>query len=189
MTNPVTVPTPSTSDTTRKVSNLFTVEGVILVILGIIAVLLPVIATFAFTVMLGCLFIISGGVGLYTTLSAKDVPGYWWAILSAILALAAGVVMIIWPVAGALSLTFVLITFFLLEGFVTIFYSLEHRSELGGRWVFMLISGIVTLLLAIMIMLGLPATAIWALGLLAGIDMIFGGVALIAMASAARRTA
>ena len=54
-----------------------------------------------------------------------------------------------------------------------------------GRWVWMLVSGIVDLILAGIIFAGLPGTALWALGLLVGINMVFGGAALIGMALAA----
>ncbi len=82
-----------------------------------------------------------------------------------------------------------LIAFFIIEGIASIMYAVEHRSQLTGRWVWMLVSGIVDLILAGIILLGLPGTAVWALGLLVGINMLFGGAALIAMAFAARQPA
>jgi uncharacterized membrane protein HdeD (DUF308 family) len=84
------------------------------------------------------------------------------------------------------SLTLLLIVFFTLEGVVTIMYALEHKKELSGRWGWMLASGIIDLILAAIILAGLPGTAAWALGLLVGINMLFGGTALIAMALHAR---
>ena len=53
----------------------------------------------------------------------------------------------------------------------------------------MLISGIIDLVLAGIIFAGLPGTAAWALGLLVGINMVFGGVALVAIALHARSSA
>ena len=53
----------------------------------------------------------------------------------------------------------------------------------------MLFSGIVDLALSVMIFAGLPSTATWAIGLLVGINMIFGGAALIGMALHARDAA
>ncbi|MDP1908732.1 MAG: DUF308 domain-containing protein, partial [Hyphomicrobium sp.] len=93
------------------------------------------------------------------------------------------------PVAGAFSLTLVLIAFFVIEGVVTIMFALDHKRELSGRWGFMLVSGIVDLLLSAMLLAGLPSTAAWALGLLVGINMVFGGMALTAMALHARNAA
>ena len=85
-----------------------------------------------------------------------------------------------------LSLTLILIVFFTIEGVATIMYALEHKRELSGRWGWMLASGIVDLILAAIIFVGLPGTAAWAIGLLVGINMVFGGSALIAMALHAR---
>ena len=65
--------------------------------------------------------------------------------------------------------------------------ALEHRNQLSGRWGWMLASGIVDLLLAALILIGLPDTAAWAIGLLLGIEMVFTGSALIVSALAARR--
>jgi uncharacterized membrane protein HdeD (DUF308 family) len=50
----------------------------------------------------------------------------------------------------------------------------------------MLLSGIVDLILAGLILAGLPGTAAWAIGLIVGINLLFGGVALTAMALQAR---
>jgi uncharacterized membrane protein HdeD (DUF308 family) len=168
---------------------LFLTEGIILVILGIAAIALPPIATLAFTIIIGWVFLISGVVGLFTTFWARHVPGFWWSLISAIIGIAAGVVLLLWPITGTLSLTLLLIAFFFIEGIVSIMYAIEHRNQLTGRWGWMLVSGIIDLILAGIIFAGLPETAVWALGLLVGINMLFGGAALIAMALAARRPA
>ena len=167
---------------------LFLIEGIILVILGVAAIALPPIATIAFTIIIGWIFLVSGIVGLITTFWARHAPGFWWALVSAIIAIAAGVVLLAWPISGTLSLTLVLIAFFIVEGIASILYAIEHRTQLSGNWVWMLVSGIIDLILAGIIFAGLPGTVAWALGLLVGINMLFGGVALIAMALAARNS-
>jgi len=168
---------------------LFLVEGIILVILGVIAIAVPWLATLAATIFIGWIFLISGVLGLITTFWARSAPGFWWSLLSAIIAVAAGLVLLAWPITGTLSLTLVLIAFFVVEGIASIFYAIEHRNQLSGRWGWMLISGVIDLILAAIIFAGLPGTAAWALGLLVGINMVFGGAALIAMALAARHPA
>jgi uncharacterized membrane protein HdeD (DUF308 family) len=165
---------------------LFLVEGIILVLLGVLAIVLPPIATLAVEILFGWLFLISGIVGLFTTFWMRQAPGFWWSLLSAVLGIAAGLVLLVWPLSGVLTLTLILIVFFTIEGIATIMYSLEHKRELSGRWGWMLTSGIVDLILAALIFMGLPGSAAWALGLLVGINMIFGGTALIAMAMHAR---
>lgn len=168
---------------------LFLVEGIVLLVLGAIAVVVPPLATLAFTFFFGWLILISGVIGLVTTFWMKNAPGFWWSLLSAILGIVVGVMLLASPVIGALSLTFVLIGFFLIEGAVSIMFALDHKRELSGQWGWMLFSGLIDLILAFMILAGLPSTAAWAIGLLVGINMIFGGAALIAMALHARKTA
>jgi len=168
---------------------LFLIEGIILALLGVAAIAVPWIATLAFTLVLGWLFLISGIVGLVTTFWMRGMPGFWWSLFSAIIAIAAGLILLTSPVSGALSLTFVLIAFFVIEGIVTIMYAIEHRNQLSGRWGWMLASGVVDLILAGIIFAGLPGTAAWALGLLVGINLVFGGTAMIGMALAAKQPA
>ena len=168
---------------------LFLFEGIVLIILGGAAIVVPVIATLAFTLVIGWLFLISGGVGLVTTFWMRHAPGFWWALLSAVIAIAAGIILIRWPINGSLSLTLVLIAFFVVEGIATLMYAFDHRAQLSGRWGWMLASGIVDLILAGIIFAGLPESATWALGLLVGINMLFGGTAMIGMALAARHPA
>jgi uncharacterized membrane protein HdeD (DUF308 family) len=67
-------------------------------------------------------------------------------------------------------------------------YALEHRRELSERWSWLLIAGIMDLLIAAVIITGLPGSALWAVGLLVGINLLFGGASLIGMALAARNT-
>jgi uncharacterized membrane protein HdeD (DUF308 family) len=173
----------------REHWKLFLVEGIILVILGILAIIIPPLATIGITIFIGWLFLISGVAGLITTFGARAAPGFWWSLLSAILGIAAGVVLLIWPVSGAVSLTLLLIAFFIIEGVLSIMYAFEHKKELTGQWGWMLVSGIIDLILAAIIFAGLPGTAAWAIGLLVGINMLFGGSAMMAMALHAKNTA
>jgi uncharacterized membrane protein HdeD (DUF308 family) len=168
---------------------LFLFEGIMLVILGVAAIILPVVATIAFTLVIGWLFLVSGGIGLVTTFWMRHAPGFWWALVSAIIGIAAGITLIRWPISGTLSLTLLLIAFFIVEGIATLMYAFEHRAQLSHRWGWMMVSGVVDLILAGMVFAGLPQTATWALGLLVGINMLFGGTAMIAMALAAKSQA
>ena len=168
---------------------LFLFEGIVLSILGVAAIAVPQIATLAFTLVIGWLFLISGIVGLITTFWMRNAPGFLWSLVSAVVAIGAGIVLLLWPISGSLSLTFVLIAFFIVEGVVTIMYAIEHRNQQSSRWGWMLTSGVVDLILAGLIFAQLPSSAFWALGLLVGINLVFGGSAMIGMALAARPNA
>jgi uncharacterized membrane protein HdeD (DUF308 family) len=168
---------------------LFLVEGAILLVLGLVAVMVPMVATVAVEIIVGWLILVSGIVGLVTTFYMRRAPGFWWSLFSALIGTVAGVVLLLWPLNGALSLTLILTAFLAFEGIVSIMFALDHRRELSGRWGMMLLSGIVDLILAGFIFSGLPGTAAWAIGLLVGINLVFGGSAVIAMALHARRPA
>jgi uncharacterized membrane protein HdeD (DUF308 family) len=168
---------------------LFLTEGVLLLVLGVAAIVLPLVATIAVAFIIGWLLLMSGVIGLIATFRMRHAPGFWWSLVSAILAIAAGVLLLRWPLSGALSLTVILTIFFVMEGVASIFYALEHKRELSGRWGMMLASGVLDLVLASIIFLGLPGTAAWAIGLLLGINLVFGGSAIISMALVARSNA
>jgi uncharacterized membrane protein HdeD (DUF308 family) len=164
----------------------FLFEGILLVILGLAAMIVPPLASLAVTIFLGWMFLVGGAAGLVFTFWARQMPGFWWSLLSAALALLAGIVLLAQPAQGTLTLTIVVGAYFLAEGVVTIMYALEHRRELSERWGWMLIAGLMDIIIAGVIIAGLPGSAAWAIGLLAGINLLFGGVALIVMALAAR---
>jgi uncharacterized membrane protein HdeD (DUF308 family) len=165
----------------------FLVEGILLVILGLAAMIVPPLASLAVTIFLGWMFLISGVAGLALTYWARKMPGFWWSLFSAALAVLAGIILLAQPVEGVFTLTIVVGAYFLAEGVATIMYALEHRRELSERWSWLLVSGLMDLLIAVIIITGLPGSALWAIGLLVGINLLFGGASLIGMALAARK--
>jgi uncharacterized membrane protein HdeD (DUF308 family) len=165
----------------------FLFEGILLVILGLAAMIVPPLASLAVTIFLGWMFLITGVAGLALTFWARQMPGFWWSLVSAVLAIGAGIILLVKPVQGTLTLTIVVGAYFLAEGVTTIMYALEHRRELLERWSWLLIAGIMDLLIAGIIITGLPGTALWAVGLLVGINLLFGGASMIGMALAARK--
>ena len=168
---------------------LFLFQGVVMVILGILAVAWPAVATIAVDLYVGWLFLISGLVGLVAMFSARDVPAFFWTLLTAALAIAAGVLLIWRPMEGALSLTIVLTAFFFAEGIFQIVGSFSYRDVIPGSWGWMLASGISDLILAGLLLVYWPVSAAWALGLIVGINLITSGVAIVTIAFEARNIA
>ena len=166
----------------------FLAEGILLAILGLAAMIVPPLASLAVTIFLGWMFLISGIGGLIVTFWARQLPGFWWSLISALLAIAAGVILLAQPVQGTLTLTIVVGVYFLAEGVATIMYALEHRRELSGRWSWLLVAGLMDIVIAFLIISGLPGSAEWAIGLLVGINLLFGGATLIGMALASRNS-
>jgi len=164
----------------------FLVEGILLALLGLAAIIIPPLASLAVTVFLGWMFLISGIAGLALTFWARQLPGFWWSLISAVLAMGAGIILLARPVQGTLTLTIVVGAYFVAEGVATIMYALEHRRELSGRWSWMLVAGLMDIMISFFIIAGLPGSALWAIGLMVGINLLIGGTALIGMALAAR---
>lgn len=165
----------------------FLVEGVVLLLLGLAAIALPLLAGLAIAILLGWLILIGGIVGLVTTWVARGAPGFWWSLLSAVLWIVAGVALLAAPIAGLVYFTVLLVLWFAFEGVSMIMYGLSHRRSDTARWAWILVTGIVDLVLAVLLLAGLPGTAAWALGLLVGINLLFAGISLTAMALVARR--
>jgi uncharacterized membrane protein HdeD (DUF308 family) len=166
---------------------LFFAEGVLLLILGVAAVFAPLLAGVAAAVFLGWLFLMAGIAGLVFTFRARGAPGFPWSLLSALVATIAGGLLIWNPFQGLVTLTMVLTAFFIIDGILSIVLGLAHRRELSGRWQGLVVNGGIDLVFAALVILGLPGTLAWALGLLVGIDLAFGGSALIALAWDARK--
>ncbi len=153
----------SAEHTMERHWQLFFVEGVVLVVLGLGALILPPLATIAVAVLFGWILILAGGFGLITTIIGRHGPA-----------------------GGALPLTVILTGFLVADGFMTIMLALEYRKASHGRWAGLLINGVIDLILAAIIFVALPQSAAWAIGIIVGVDMLFGGSSLIALALAAR---
>src|SRR3977135_2257281 len=83
----------------------FLFEVILLSVLGLAAMILPPLASLAVTIFLGWMFLISGVAGLALTFWARQMPGFWWSLVSAALAVLAGIVLLTRPVQGVLPLT------------------------------------------------------------------------------------
>jgi len=168
---------------------IFLFHGVALIVLGALAILSPALATIAVEIFIGWLFVIGGVVGLVAMFSAHDVPAFLWSLLTAALSVVVGVLLIWKPVTGVLSLTIALTAFFVVEGLFQTVTSIAYRGSMPGSWGWLLASGLADLVLAGLIIWGLPFSAAWVLGLLAGVNLLTSGVAITMMAFEGRNLA
>jgi len=174
------------SETVRTHWVLFLVQGVIMMVLGVLAIIWPQISTLAVDIYIGWMFLLSGLVGLVTMFLAPNVEAFLWSLLTAALSLFVGVLLLWHPVEGVVSLTLVLIAFFIVEGIVQIAAAIKHRDAFPDSWGWMVMSGIVDLVLAAVLISGWPGTASWALGLIVGVNLITSGLAITMVAIASR---
>ena len=175
------------SEALRAHWRLLMFQGVVTLLLGFLAFALPVVATLAADIFVGWLFLISGIVGLVAMFSAKNIPAFLWTLVTAALSIAAGVLLIWKPAEGVLTLTLLLIALFIIEGVFQIATSIAYRHMRGGSAGWMLVSGVADLVLVVLIVLGWPMTAAWALGILVAVNLVTSGWAILTAAFAGRR--
>ena len=172
-------------ETVKRYALWYLIEGVLLVVAGILAIIYPVITSAAVVVLLGWLLIISGVLQGLSLIGARYVPNFWLQLISVILAILVGLLFLRDPAQGMLTIT-LLIVFFMIEGISKVAFALTIRPFPHWGWV--LASGLVGILLALILWANLPVTAVWLIGLLLGINLISVGAAIAYLAWQVRKT-
>jgi len=108
-----------------------------------------------------------------------------WEILLGFVYALAGLYLVANPVAGLASLTLVIAFYLLIEGILELVLSFRLRPAHGSGW--LLFDGVVTLVLAVMIWSTWPSSAVWVVGTLIGISMVFSGMTRLMLSLAVRR--
>lgn len=164
----------------------YIVQSGLMILAGILALIFPVISSAAIVFFLGWLLIFSGILQAISLIDARHVPHFWLQLVSVVLSVLVGVLFLRNPGAGLLTLTLLLIVFFMVEGISKVIFSLTIRPFPNWGWVFA--SGVISILLAFYLWANTPVTAIWLLGVLLGIELICEGAALGRMAWHARKS-
>jgi uncharacterized membrane protein HdeD (DUF308 family) len=147
--------------------------GALFMILGLLAIIVPMVASVATAVFLGCLMVASGVFQGAHAVQNRGWRGSGWALLGAAIQVIAGALVLAFPVTGTITLTLVVGAYLFATGVLKILRALQHRAM--AAWGFLLFDGILTIALGLLIALGWPSTAAWALGLLVGVDLLFSG--------------
>ena len=161
------------SDIGQVSKGWFVGAGIMLIVLGMAAIALPLVAAVAIEVLLGWILLMSGIVKIVHSFRAMSSGKCLLRLLGGAFYLAAGGILLAYPLQGVLTLTMVLIFLFILEGIIKLTVALRLRST--PNWGWMLASGIAGLVLAGIIWAGWPTSAAWAIGLIVGINLMFGG--------------
>jgi uncharacterized membrane protein HdeD (DUF308 family) len=177
----------ATREVVRRYSTWYLIQGVLMLLAGIVALIYPFVSTVALVVVLGWLLILSGIVQGISLIGAQNVPNFWLQLVSVVLSIIVGVLFLRRPGEAVVTLTLLLIVFFMVEGFAKLLFSLTIRPLPNWGWVFA--SGIIGILLSIYLLANLTTTAVWLLGVLLGIQLIFEGVALSSLAWQVRQNA
>jgi uncharacterized membrane protein HdeD (DUF308 family) len=170
----------------KRHSFWYLLQSVLMILGGILTLVFPIISSVAIVIFLGWLLIFSGILQAFSLIDVRHVPHFWLQLVSVVLSVLVGILFLRNPGAGLLTLTLLLIVFFMVEGISKIIFSLTIRPFPNWGWVFA--SGVVGILLAFYLWANTPVTAIWLLGVLLGIELISEGAALGRMAWQARKS-
>jgi len=154
--------------------------GIVLIILGGLAIIYPAMTSVGVTMILGIILVIASVAQLVHAFGVRGWSGFFWHLLIAITYAVVGVLLLTYPLGGLVTMTFLLALYFLISGVFKIIISLSSRDVLGWGWV--LASGITSLILGVLIWTSWPIGSLWFVGLLVGIDLVFAGFSLAAMA-------
>jgi len=169
-------------DTIQRNSNIYLIEGILLIILGTFAISLPQFTTLSAGLVIGFVLLIGGLYKFFRTFKLKnETKHFWLAMTSGIIAALAGLYLLANPIKGIYFMTILLAIYFLVDGAASVIMALQSKGN--KYWNMLLLSGIITFILAVLIISGLPYSAMWALGLLVGINLITYGFS-ITMAAA-----
>jgi len=165
------------ADIIKRTKGWFVGAGILLILTGTAAIALPLAFAIALEVLLGWLLVICGLVQIVHSFKALDTGRCIIRFVGGLVYLGIGIIFLVYPLRGVITLTLLLAVLFLFEGLLKIVISIQHRDERNWGW--LLASGIAGILIAAIIWAGWPETAAWVIGLLVGINLIFGGWSLI----------
>lgn len=174
------------SERLRKSSGWMLWLGLAMVGLGIAAIVYPNVSTLAAELFVGWMLLLSGSLLFFGSFSISGTGPFFGSLLLSLLSVAAGVFLLVNPAAGAVALTLLVGGLFVFQGASEIVLAFAMRSFSG--WVSMLISGIASVVLAVLIATGWPAISAIVLGILFGVNFISTGIAYV-MISRAKKSA
>ena len=177
---------PTTSQVLKHGFGLSFVLGILMIVLGVIAIARPLFTSVAANFYLGWLFIAAGITQVVYTIQTREERQSLWKLAIAVLYLAAGLLLLIYPLEGLLTLTLIVGTSILGSGLTQIFWVFLWRPDSNGRWI--LARGILATTLGIWVLVDWPGNTPWLIGLLVGINLISDGIGIATFSAVARDT-
>jgi uncharacterized membrane protein HdeD (DUF308 family) len=158
--------------------------GVLAILIGCVAIVVPAVASVGTAIFIGWILVVASGFLAAAAFTATSIGTVVLRLLWALLTLIVGLWLIVEPHNGTLTLTLVLGIYFLFMGLTRIAVAFAGRGQQGAGLVGL--SGFAGLLIGILVLAEFPSSADWAIGLLVGIDLIFAGWTLTALAIVGR---
>ncbi len=162
--------------------------GILEIIAGGVAIAIPVIASIAAVAVFGAALIIAAISQLVHAFQLRHTRRSALYVLSGALYAVAGVIVIAYPIGGVLTLAVWIAVLLIVSGGLRAIFARAVRPVPGWGWLFA--GGVAGIVLGVMLLVGWPVTAIWGIGVLLGINLIFTGAMNCSLALSSRtRTA
>ena len=168
----------------RSPANWTNALSILMMLTGGMALFAPAITGVAVTLMFGWLLILSGVLHLVYAWYAERPSGAVWEILLAVFYAAIGVYLLTKPVLGLEALTLALALYLVASSAVEFVIAYELRPIAGSGW--LVFDGIVTLLMAVLIASGWPASSTYAIGTIVAVSIFISGFTRLMMSIAVK---
>lgn len=167
--------------TEKRFLSFVLIEGILLAALGLGMLMLPKITTISFGLMLCLSFVIYGGYKVINAILTRNYSRHFILnIIAGILLFFAGVFLFMAPMFNLILITSTIGVYFILESISTTAFAVQNKNTLYFWW-FEIIVGLIQFILGLIIILGLPSTALWVIGILSGVNFLIAGTTLISM--------
>jgi uncharacterized membrane protein HdeD (DUF308 family) len=171
------IPEPNAAalDEIRRSWSWVLVFGIALIVTGAACILAASTVTLATVLAFGSLLLIGAAISLIHAFQSRAGSSFFLHLMSVLLRGVTGFILIRYPLAGAMSLTLLLASFFLVGG---MFRAIGTAALQFAGWGWGALSGLISMALGIVLLLQLPSSSIWFIGFAIGVDLIFDGVGL-----------
>ena len=161
--------------------------GVVYAVAGVLALGSVVTATVVSVYFIGIMMIVAGVAEVVSSFQIKTWGRFLFWLLLGLLYIVAGFVAFSNPLLTAAGLTLVLGAALFVSGLVRIFlgFGMKH----GTPWIWVVISGAITLLLGLIILIHWPVSSLSVLGIFLGVDLLMAGIGWISVGLGLRSVA
>ena len=161
--------------------------GILVAIAGVLALIAPLAAGLSVAIAVGVLLLVSGVSRMFLAFKMGSFGHGLLMFVIGLMSAVFGGYMVARPGMALATITIVLAAYFIVDGVFQIIWAFRLRPIKGWGWT--LFSGVVALALGVMIWRQFPVSGLWAVGTLAGIQMIFGGSSIASVCAAAKGAA
>ncbi len=175
------------TDTVGKGGKRMSRLGIVTMVLGFVVMLAPILVGFSLLWILGILVAVAGLCRMFWAFQTGSLGKGVLVFAIGGLTLLAGIALLADPMFASGVLTIVLAIYFVVDGAAEIGTAFAIPRGSRRRW--MLFGGIVSIVLGVMIWRQFPLSGVWAIGVLLGIKLLFGGMIMVATGSTVRAVA